>query len=184
LLVDPTPETAPVYDVLDKTTAKVDRMLAVAQALTHIRPFRRLASGNVRRLFPQEAYETMLTEDFVPTGIAQTRSEVKAVAAAVPQFREQPPRLPECKTLLLSANHTPKGKAETYAGIREHQRRYAESLPQGHFESVDSGHFIQAEQPQLPAAGIRQLLASPGARTTAPTIDHLAPPRGQRSGRR
>jgi pimeloyl-ACP methyl ester carboxylesterase len=161
LLVDPTPETAPVYDDMDEWAKKVDRMLAVTQALVHIRPLRRLVTGNVQRLYPQETYETMLAEDFVRAGTAQSRAEIRAVAVAIPQFRAQPPRPPECPTILLSANHTPKGKAETYAGIRAHQRRYAESLPAGHFESVDSGHFIQAEQPQLVAERIRQLLRTP-----------------------
>jgi hypothetical protein len=43
-------------------------------------------------------------------------------------------------------------------GIREQQRRYAESLADGRFDSVDSAHFIQAEQPQLVADKIRLLL--------------------------
>jgi pimeloyl-ACP methyl ester carboxylesterase len=149
-----------VYDTWDQTTAKIDRMLAVAQPLCRIRLFRRLASGNMKRLFPPDTYETMLAENFGPAGIAQTRSEVQAVAAAIPQFRARPPGLPECETLLLSSNHTPKGKTETYAGIRAHQRRYAESLPSGRCEGTDAGHFIHAEQPQLVAATLRRLLGS------------------------
>lgn len=160
LLIDPTIETAPVYDTWDQTTAKIDRMLAVAQPLCRIRLFRRLASGNMKRLFPPDTYETMLAENFGPAGIAQTRSEVQAVAAAIPQFRARPPGLPECETLLLSSNHTPKGKTETYAGIRAYQRRYAESLPSGRCEGTDAGHFIHAEQPQLVAATLRRLLGS------------------------
>jgi len=33
MLVDPTPETAPVYDDWDQTAKKIDRALAVAQIL-------------------------------------------------------------------------------------------------------------------------------------------------------
>ncbi|MEW9527184.1 alpha/beta fold hydrolase [Microbispora sp. NPDC049125] len=158
LLIDPTPETAPVYDTWDRTTAKIDKGLAVAQVLTRFRPFRRLASGNMRRLFPPDTYEAMLAENLTPAGIAQTRSEVKAVAAAIPRFRARPPALPRCEALVLSAGHTPKGKAEIYTGIREHQRRYAESLPDGRCEVIDSGHFIQAEQPHVVAAALGRLL--------------------------
>jgi DNA transposition AAA+ family ATPase/pimeloyl-ACP methyl ester carboxylesterase len=161
LLVDPTPETAPVYDVLDQTTKKIDRALAVAQVLCRFRPLRRLASGNVRRLFSRDTYEAMLAEDFVPDGIAQTRKEARAVAAAVPQFRSRPPRPPQCPTILLSATRPRKGRERQHADIREHQRSYAESLPDGRFESADSAHFIQAEQPQLVAERVRQLLGLP-----------------------
>jgi pimeloyl-ACP methyl ester carboxylesterase len=172
LLIDPTPETAPVYDTWDQTTAKIDRMLAVAQVLTRVRPFRRPASGNMKRLFPPDTYETMLAENLTPAGITQTRSEVRAVAAAIPRFRARPPGLPGCQVLVLSANHVPRGKAEIYAGIREHQRRYAESLPDGSCEVIHSGHFIQAEQPQIVAAALRRLLGShAGTRTHGPGQD-------------
>ncbi len=71
LLLDPTPESAPDYDTFDRTAAKVDRALGVTQALARFRPMARLASGNVRRIFPAETYATMLAEDFVPAGTAQ-----------------------------------------------------------------------------------------------------------------
>jgi pimeloyl-ACP methyl ester carboxylesterase len=45
------------------------------------------------------------------------------------------------------------------AATREHQRRYAEALPDGRCEDVASGHFIQAEQPHHVADRIRRLLA-------------------------
>ena len=45
---------------------------------------------------------------------------------------------------------------------RAHQRRYADSLPDGRYEIVDSAHLLQAEQPQLLAARIRQLPRSDG----------------------
>lgn len=160
LLVDPTPETATVYDVLDQTSKKIDRALTVAQMLCRVPLLRRLASGNVRRLYSRDTYGTMLAEDFVPDGIAQTRKEVRAVAAAVPQFRSSPPRPPQCPTIVLSASRARKGREGQHAGLREHQRRYAESLPDGRFESADSAHFIQAEQPLLVAESIRQLLAA------------------------
>ncbi|MBE1493834.1 pimeloyl-ACP methyl ester carboxylesterase [Amycolatopsis lexingtonensis] len=158
LLVDPLPETAPVYDTWDRTTAKVDRMLAVTQPLSRARPLARLLSGNVRRLFPADTYRTMLAEDFTPAGIAQTRQEMRAVAAAIPEFRARPPRLPGCPTIVLSATRAAKGRERQNAAIREHQRRYADSLPDGRFEEVDSAHFIQAEQPELVGSRIRELL--------------------------
>ncbi|RSD09167.1 alpha/beta fold hydrolase [Amycolatopsis eburnea] len=162
LLVDPLPETSPVYDTWDRTTAKVDRVLAVSQTLSRARPLARLLSGNVRRLFSPDTYQAMLTEDFTPAGIAQTRREMRAVAAAIPRFRARPPRLPDCPTIVLSAAHAAKGRERQHAATREHQRRYADSLPDGHHEEVASAHFIQAEQPQLVATRIRQLLHPAG----------------------
>jgi pimeloyl-ACP methyl ester carboxylesterase len=158
LLVDALPETSPVYDTWDQTTEKIERMLAVTQALSRFRPLARLFSGNVRRLFSADTYQTMLGEDFTPAGISQTRKEMQAVAAAIPQFRAQPPQLPKCPTIVLSAAHAAKGRERQNAAIREHQRRYADSLPHGRYESVDSAHFIQAEQPQLVVTRIQQLL--------------------------
>ncbi|WP_055479227.1 alpha/beta fold hydrolase [Sphaerimonospora mesophila] len=158
LLVDPTPETAPVYDTWDQTVRKLDRVLALAQPLTGIRPMARLFTRNVRHLFPADTYATMLAEDFTPAGISQTRKEMKAVVAAIPEFRHRPPRSPECPTILLSAARPAKGRERQHAGIREHQRRLADSLPDGRFEEVDSAHFIQAEKPRLVADRTRRLL--------------------------
>ncbi|WP_431931656.1 alpha/beta fold hydrolase [Nonomuraea jabiensis] len=160
LLADVLPETSPVYDTWDQTTKKIDRMLAVTQTLTRFTPLARLFSGNMRRLFPADAYRTMLAEDFTPAGTSQTREEIQAVAAAVPQFRAQPPRLPACPTIVLSAGRAERGRERQHAANREHQRRYAETLPDGRHEDVDSGHFVQAEQPRLVADRIRQLLAA------------------------
>jgi pimeloyl-ACP methyl ester carboxylesterase len=157
LLVDALPETSPVYDTWDQTTKKIDRMLAVLQALSRFRPVARLVSGNVRRLFSADTYQAMLAEDFTPAGIAQTRAEMQAVAAAVPQFRAQPPQLPECPTIVLSATRAANGRERQNAAIREHQRRYADTLRHGCYEAVDSAHLIQAEQPRLIAARIQQL---------------------------
>ena len=158
LLVDPTPETSPVYDDMAQFARKVDRMLAVTQALTRCRPMARTFSGSLKRLFPADTYQVMLAEDLTPAGTAQTRKEIQAVAAAVPQFRAQPPRLPRCPTIVLSAARAAKGRERQNAATFEHQRRYADILPNGCHESVDSAHLIQAEQPQLIAARIRQLL--------------------------
>ncbi len=157
LLVDALPETSPVYDTWDQTTKKIDRMLAVLQALSRFRPVARLVSGNVRRLFSADTYQAMLAEDFTPAGIAQTRAEMQAVAAAVPQFRAQPPQLPKCPTIVLSATRAANGRERQNAAIREHQRRYADTLRHGCYEAVDSAHLIQAEQPRLIAARIQQL---------------------------
>jgi pimeloyl-ACP methyl ester carboxylesterase len=158
LLVDVLPETSPVYDTWDQTTKKIDRMLAVTRALIRLRPVARLFSGNVQRLFSADTYRTILAEDFTPAGISQTRKEMQAVAAAIPQFRAQPPQLPKCPTIVLSAARAAKGRERQNAATREHQRRYADSLPDGRYEGVDSAHFIQAEQPQLVVTRIQQLL--------------------------
>jgi pimeloyl-ACP methyl ester carboxylesterase len=42
--------------------------------------------------------------------------------------------------------------------MSEHQRRYADSLPDGRHEVAESGHLIQAEQPRLLATLIQELL--------------------------
>ncbi|MFI0786168.1 alpha/beta fold hydrolase [Streptomyces lydicus] len=158
LLLDPTPESAPVYDTFSRTAAKVDRVLSMTQALVRFRPLARMASGNVRRVFPADTYATMLAEDFVPAGIAQTRKEIRAVAAAIPRLRAEPPGPPVCPTVLLSASRPAKGRERQQAVIAEHQRRWVRTLPDGRFEGVDSGHFIQAEQPGIVADRIGHLL--------------------------
>ncbi|MGI8333735.1 alpha/beta fold hydrolase [Actinomadura scrupuli] len=158
LLVDPTPETAPVYDTWDQTVTKVDRALAMAQPFIGFRPLARLFTRDIRHLFPDDTYRTMLAEDFTPAGIAQTRKEMKAVAAAIPAFRHRPPQTPKCPTIVLSATRPPKRRERQHAGIVEHQSRLAAGLPDGRFEEADSAHLIQAERPQLIADRTRQLL--------------------------
>ncbi|MFI7416161.1 alpha/beta fold hydrolase [Nonomuraea sp. NPDC049684] len=158
LLADVLPETSPVYDAWDRTAAQVDRMMAVTQALSRFRPLARLFSGNVRRLFPADTYRTMLAEDFTPTGVARTRQEIRAVAAAIPQFRARPPRLPHCPTIVLSVTRAARGRERQHAANREHQRRYAGSLPDGRHEDVFSGHLVQAEQPHLVADRTARLI--------------------------
>lgn len=157
LLADPTPETSPVYDTWDQTTRNIDRVLAATQPLSRFRPLARLFSGNIRRLYPADTYQAMLAENVTPAGIAQTRQEMQAVAAAISQFRNQPPRLPECPVIVLSVARADRGRERQLAANREHQRRYADSLPDGRYEVVDSAHLIQAEQPQLLAARIQEL---------------------------
>ncbi|MGH3536487.1 MAG: alpha/beta fold hydrolase [Pseudonocardiaceae bacterium] len=116
-----------------------------------------MSTGNIRRVFPPDTYATMLAEDFTPAGITQTRKEFKAVAAAIHQFRAQPPVAPTCPTVLLSASRPPRRRGNQYL-IAEHQRRYIQTLPEGRFEQVDSAHFIQAEQPGIIADRVRHLL--------------------------
>ena len=87
------------------------------------------------------------------------RNENRAVLTAVRHYRDQPPQPPKCPTILLAATRPPSSKkrALRQAEGREHQRRYAENLPDGRYEDVDSGHFIQAEQPPLVADRTHQL---------------------------
>jgi pimeloyl-ACP methyl ester carboxylesterase len=157
LLVDPTPETAPVYDTFDRTARQVDISLAMSQPLLWIRPLAWLSTAKIRRQYPADTYATMLREDFTPAGIGQTRKEFQAVAAAIHQFRAAPPAPPHCPTVVLSATR-PFRRGSAPHIIGEHQRRWVESLPDGRFEAVDSSHLIQAEQPQLVADAIRGLL--------------------------
>ena len=133
-------------------------MLAVTQALSRFPPLARLFTSNARRFYSTDTYQTMLAEDFTPAGTSQTRKEMQAVAAAIPQFRAQPPPLPRCPTIVLSVGRPAKGRERQHASFSEHQRRYADSLPDGQYEVVDSAHFIQAEQPQLVVTRIQQLL--------------------------
>ncbi|MFD8325382.1 alpha/beta fold hydrolase [Streptomyces lydicus] len=158
LLLDPTPECAPVYDTFAQIARNVDRAMSVTQALVRSRSLARMVSGKIRRAYPADTYAAMLAEDFVPAGIAQTRKEFRAVAAAIPQLRAEPPALPSCPTVLLSASRPVKGRERQHAVIAEYQRRWVETLPDGRFEEVDSGHFIQAEQPGIVADRVGELL--------------------------
>jgi hypothetical protein len=106
---------------------KIDRMLALTQALSRCRLMARLFSGNVRHS--------------LPAGFSQTREEMQAVAVAIPQFRAEPPQLPKCPTIVLSAARGAKGRERQNAATREHQRRYADSLPDGRYGSPDQPHL-------------------------------------------
>jgi pimeloyl-ACP methyl ester carboxylesterase len=158
LMADTLPETSPGYDTWDQTAEKIDRTLAVSQALSRFRPLPWLFSANIRRLYSPDTYQAMLEEDFTPAGIAQTRKESQAVAEAITQFRDRPPQLPKCPALVLSVARAAKGRERQHALIREHQRRYADTLPDGRYEVVDSAHLVMAEQPQLVAGRIQQFL--------------------------
>jgi pimeloyl-ACP methyl ester carboxylesterase len=183
LLVDPTPETSPMYDDWDARVAKTDRMMAWMQALTHVPALGRLFIGNLRGAYSPETRRAILDEDFTPAGTAQTRREMRAVADAITEFRRRPPKPPHCPVRLLAAARPAKQRAhqiEFVASAQEHDRRYIESLPDARFESVDSAHLMQAEQPQLIAAHVRELVA--GASTKAEDrIVHPLPAPGSAS---
>jgi pimeloyl-ACP methyl ester carboxylesterase len=170
LLVDPTPETSPIYDDWGERVAKTDRMLAWAQRFSRFRPVRGMLTASLHQGFSAETREAIRDEDATPVGMAQTRREMQAVAEAIPLMRVHPPELPQCPVIVLAASRPVKQQPHEIAVVastQEHDRRYAESLPDGHFESVDSAHLMQAEQPQLIAAKIRELL--PSADRTKPS---------------
>jgi pimeloyl-ACP methyl ester carboxylesterase len=159
LLVDTTPEHAPTYDGFDRTIRTVGVSLAVGQALVWMRPLARLFTRRLRGMFPADTYETMIRENFTPSGLGQTRKELTAVAEAVREFRTSPPPLPQCATVLISADR-PFRAGGDQGPISEYQRRYIESLPSGSFRLAPSAHLIQAEQPQLIADTVTELLSS------------------------
>ena len=161
LLVDPTLETSPTYDDWGERVAKTDRMLAWTQRLSRFAPARSLLTANLRQGFSPDTVATIRAEDATPAGTAQTRRELQSVAAAIPQFRLHPPALPRCPVIVLAASRPVKERPherEVVAYTQEHAMLYAQSLPDGRFESVDSAHLMQAEQPQAIADSIRELL--------------------------
>ena len=169
LLVDPTPETSPMYDDWDARVASTDRMMAVMQALTHVRPLAGLFIGNLRAAYGPDTARTILDEDFTPAGTAQTRKELRAVADGIRDFRGRPPEPPACPVIVLAATRPVRQKPYEIAFVataQDHDRRYAQSLPDGRFEAVDSAHLVQAERPEVIAASVRGLLA--GADPHAP----------------
>ncbi|NUS43845.1 MAG: alpha/beta hydrolase [Mycobacteriaceae bacterium] len=156
VLVDPTPELAPFYDDWSPTVRKTDRALAVQQWLARSRPVMRKLTGSYGRLFAADTYAAMLAEDFSPAGIAQTRNELRAVAAAIAEFRSRPPQLPDCPVTVLSATRAARLHARNHDAVREYQRRYAEQV-NGQFEDADSEHIVPAERPEQVAAAILRL---------------------------
>jgi pimeloyl-ACP methyl ester carboxylesterase len=162
VLVDPTPETAAMYDDVARLTRQQDHLYSVFQKLSNFPPTRRLVASigtrSFRRVFSPATYNAILAEDFRPSSFAQMRREAAARADAVIEFRRQPPRPPNCPVVLLSAGRAPAGGAKYLADIQEHQRRYIDSVDGGRFELVDAMHIIQAEQPDLVATRIRDLL--------------------------
>ena len=75
---------------------QVSISLAISQALIWPPLMARLPTGTIRRVYPEDTYKAMLAEDFTPAGLRQTRTEFTAVAAAIHQFRAQPPARPGC----------------------------------------------------------------------------------------
>jgi pimeloyl-ACP methyl ester carboxylesterase len=162
VLVDPTPETAAMFDDVARLTRQQDRLYSILQFLSGFRPARGAVASagtrSFRRVFSRATYDTIVAEDIRPSAFAQMRREAAARAEAVVQFRREPPRPPQCPVILLSADRAPAAGRSTLADIQEHQRRYVGTLDDGRCELVDGGHILQAEQPQVVAARIRELL--------------------------
>lgn len=159
VLVDPTPEAAPFYGDWAATVRKTDRILAVQQTLARYRPLTRMLTRSYGRMFAPDTYDAMLSEDFTPAGIAQTRREIQAVAAGISEFRSRPPQPPECGVILISATRANRLQARNLGTIREYQRRYAEQVG-GQFEDADSEHIVPAEQPGQVASAVRRLASA------------------------
>ncbi|MFE9319667.1 alpha/beta fold hydrolase [Nocardia sp. NPDC052278] len=157
VLIDPTPEAAPNYDNWAPTVKKTDRILAVQQALSHVPPVMRILTSSYGRKFPADSYATMLAEDFTPAGLATTRHEITAVAAAIDEFRRRPPQPPKSGVIVISAIHAARYQARNLDLMREYQRRYAEQVG-ADYEDAVSGHIIPAEQPEQVAAAVRRLV--------------------------
>jgi pimeloyl-ACP methyl ester carboxylesterase len=165
VLVDPTPETAAMFDDVVGLTRRQDRLYGLFEAASHAPRLRRLiarvGTRSFRDAFPAATYATILAEDFKPSSFAQMRREAAARAEAVVAFRREPPPRPTCPVILLSANRAVGDGTNYLADLQLHQRRYVEALDQGRFEAVDATHVVQAEQPKLVAARIRELLQAP-----------------------
>jgi pimeloyl-ACP methyl ester carboxylesterase len=156
VLVDPTPEAAPIYDDWTAAAASTDRILAAHQAAARCRPLIRRLTRSYGRMFPPATYESMLAEEFTPAGAAQTRRETKAFAAGVREFRTRPPQVPPGGVIVISATRASRLQARNHATIREYQRRWAGQVG-AQFEDADSGHIVPAEQPGQVAAAVRRL---------------------------
>lgn len=162
LLVDPTAETAPVFDDYPQsaTNKRMKRALQTMQTLTRFRPLTRLATARYRQLFGTDSYEVMLAEDFTPGGQAQSRREWDAFVDGVGDFRSRPPKAPGCEIVVISATRANRAQAPNHAILRDHQRRQAEQLG-ARFEDSDSDHLVTFQQPDQIASAIRRLLPSP-----------------------
>ncbi|MFE2994751.1 alpha/beta fold hydrolase [Nocardia sp. NPDC059246] len=159
VLIDPTPEAAPNYDNWTPTVKKTDRILAVQQALSHYPPLMRILTRSYGRKFPADSYAVSLAEDFTPAGLAQTRHEIAAVAAAIDEFRRRPPQPPKSGIVVISAIHAASYQARNLDLMREYQRRYADQVG-AQFEDAVSEHIIPAEQPGQVAAAVRRLMSA------------------------
>jgi len=95
VLVDPTPETAAMFDDVARLTRQQDRLYGVLQFLSGVPPLRGVVASagtrSFRRAFSPETYRAIVAEDIRPPGFAQMRREAAARAAAVVEFRRQPP---------------------------------------------------------------------------------------------
>jgi pimeloyl-ACP methyl ester carboxylesterase len=163
VLLDPTPETASMFDDVRRLTRGQAGLYRAFEAASHLRPLRGAIGGVGTRSFrdalPRATYETILEEDLTPSGFAQMRREAWVRADAVVRFRRRPPRVPGCPVILLSAGRAVGGSGAYLADVQEHQRRYVDGLPDGRFEVIDAGHLVQAEQPGIVADRIRGLIA-------------------------
>lgn len=159
VLVDTTPEAAPVYDDWTDRARMTDRILAFQQAVSHIPLAMRPLTRSYGRMFPADTYATMLAEDFTPAGLAQTRNEIRAVAQGVGEFRSRPPQLPpQCAVVVITPSRANHIQARNLDTLVEYERRYAQEIG-AQIEEADSEHIIPAEQPAQVAAAVRRLLA-------------------------
>jgi pimeloyl-ACP methyl ester carboxylesterase len=156
VLVDPTPEAAPFYGDWGATADKIDRILALQQAAARCRPLMRLLTRSYGRKFSPDTYESVLAEDFIPAGIAQTRRELQAFATGVREFRDHPPQPPECDVVVISATRASRLQSRNLGVIRQYQRQYAEQAG-WQFEDTDADHIVPAEQPGQVASAVRRL---------------------------
>ena len=165
LLLDPTPETAPVYDRFDQTARWVSISLGVGQLLVWFRPLAWISTGNVRRVFPPDTYKTMRAEDFTP---ARHRADEEGIQGRgrgrppVPRGAAQPPGMPDRADIGLppaQARGKPARHRRAPATVRPDAARRA--VRRSRFQSLHSGR----------AAGERR---RPGP----------APPRPDQPGRR
>jgi pimeloyl-ACP methyl ester carboxylesterase len=156
VLVDPTPDTAPLYGAYEAAAKRLDRLLGVQRILSRFRPLARLATSSLGSMFSADTYEAMLAEDFTPAGMAQTRCELAAFVHGIAEFRRRPPESPMCDVVVISAARAGGYEEDDHAQIREHQRKYAENVG-GRFEDADSEHIVPAERPEQVVAAIRRL---------------------------
>ena len=166
LLVDPTPETAPVYDRWDQTARKVDRMLAVTQALTRFGPLagcsaatsdavpgghlpdhaRRGLHPGRHRPDPQGDQGGSRRHPAVP------RRAARGFRRARPSCCPHPARLRRGETSSSSRAPAPVRRKPARRAVRK--RRL--------------GHFIQAEQPGIVTDRLGQLLDGQARRAPGP----------------
>ncbi len=167
VLLDPTPESAAMFDDVERTTAGQDRVYAVLEAVSRIGPLRpalaRAGIGAYRAALGPDTYGAMVAEDARPSSFAQMRRELAARTEAIRAFRDRPPEPPGCPVVVLSAGRAARGGGAYLADVQAHQRRYAEGLPRGRFEVVAARHLVQADAPELVAGRVLELVGPAGA---------------------